>query len=183
MVQLESGDYVFNDEVTFEYKTISDFINSVINKRIFKQITKQVDSYKYNYLIIVGNEKDKTDAFIEANQYTRFNRKRYDNSMLDLSSYVNIIYADDEIEALERMLYVAEKTLRNKISKPVKVSKNPVINYLSCIDHINTGTASKIVKELNITNLKELLDLSKEKLMSVNGVGEKTANRILGGIL
>lgn len=182
MVQLESGDYVFDDEVAFEYKTISDFINSVINKRIFKQITKQVDSYKYNYLIIVGNERDKIDAFIEANQYTRFNRKRYDHAIMDLSSYVSIVYADYEIEALEKMLYIAEKTLKNKVTKPVKVSKNPVVNYLSCIDHINTITASRIVHELSITTLNELLNMSKKDLLRVQGVGDKTAERILNGI-
>lgn len=181
--QLESGDYVFNDEVAFEYKTISDFASSIIGNRIFKQIQRQLQTYKFNYICIVGNERDKLDAFVQMNTYSSFSRKRYENAILSLSAYATIIYADNEEEALERMLYVAKHTLAEKMMKPVKISKNTAVNYLSSIDHINVKTATKIVEELKIKTLKDLVGLKKKDLLKVKGVGDKTANRILESIL
>ena len=177
--QLESADYVFNGEVAFEYKTISDFIGSTNRGRIFKQMTKQVETYLYNYLIIVGDEKDKLDAFAEANRHIRYNNKRHQQTILALSTYASIITAETETEAIENMLYVAEQTLKNKIQKTVKITHNTIIDFLSCIEKINTKTATRIVETLQLRYLNDLLAINETDLTTVDGVGEKTAKRIM----
>lgn len=55
---LDSGDYAFikgNKQILFEYKTILDFISSIIDGRVFRQCYQMnKNSYK-SYLIIHGD--------------------------------------------------------------------------------------------------------------------------------
>jgi len=52
---LKVADYIVND-TAIERKTISDFISSVINKRIFRQL-EEIKQYPNYFLIIEGFEK------------------------------------------------------------------------------------------------------------------------------
>ena len=51
---LEVGDYVFDDNVVFEYKDISDFISSIKNRSVFNEAANQALQYPFHYVIIVG---------------------------------------------------------------------------------------------------------------------------------
>ena len=51
---LEIGDYVF-DDVCFEAKSVTDFIGSVMSKRIWTQIDNMDRHYKTNVVIIYGS--------------------------------------------------------------------------------------------------------------------------------
>ena len=39
---LEIGDYIINNEVVFEYKTLEDFVNSVKSRRVFNQAVDHI---------------------------------------------------------------------------------------------------------------------------------------------
>lgn len=52
--RLPVGDYLFNDKLVFEWKTPSDFVSSIMDRRIFKQ-TQRMRQYPFSYIIIVGN--------------------------------------------------------------------------------------------------------------------------------
>ena len=53
--KLDVGDYVFNDEVVYEYKQIADFIQSIKDDSLFNEATNQVLKYTYHYVVIEGN--------------------------------------------------------------------------------------------------------------------------------
>ena len=55
---LEVGDYLFDDQVVFEYKEISDFMSSVLNESLFNEAANQSLRYPYHYVVIVGDVKD-----------------------------------------------------------------------------------------------------------------------------
>lgn len=51
---LEVGDYIWDDEIVIERKTIGDFIWSVRDSRVFTQC-QDMDQYQSSYLVIVGS--------------------------------------------------------------------------------------------------------------------------------
>ena len=46
---LEVGDYIFDDQVVFEYKTFNDFCSSIVDNRIFNESVKQAERFQYHY--------------------------------------------------------------------------------------------------------------------------------------
>ena len=55
IAQLDYGDYLFNNETVFEYKTITDLMSSIRDKSVFEEVANQTKHYPYSYLIIVGD--------------------------------------------------------------------------------------------------------------------------------
>ena len=53
--QLEVADYICSDRVACERKTLRDFLSSIFNQRIFKQLKELNDSYERPVLILEGN--------------------------------------------------------------------------------------------------------------------------------
>ena len=60
---LEVGDYLFNDQVVFEYKEIGDFMSSITNESLFNEAANQSLKYPYHYVVIVGDMK----SFVKEN--------------------------------------------------------------------------------------------------------------------
>src|SRR3989344_3092030 len=53
--QLKVADYICSDRVGIEKKAVSDFLQSIINQRIFKQAGELSDSFERPLLIMEGN--------------------------------------------------------------------------------------------------------------------------------
>ena len=70
--QLAIGDYLFDDKVVFEFKTQSDFINSILDNRVFNEAVDQQLEYPYHFVIIQGTNRDRKRAIDEINTYQRF---------------------------------------------------------------------------------------------------------------
>ena len=54
--ELETGDYIFEEDgkqVVFEYKTMSDFINSVSEGRVFNQAIDQQNQFDHHFVILL----------------------------------------------------------------------------------------------------------------------------------
>ena len=58
---LDVGDYVFSDQVVFEYKEIGDFMSSVLNESLFNEAMNQALVYDYHFVIIKGNLRNWLD--------------------------------------------------------------------------------------------------------------------------
>ena len=52
---LEVGDYIISDRVAVERKTAEDFVNSIVDKRLFMQL-KDLRKYQKPILIVEGRE-------------------------------------------------------------------------------------------------------------------------------
>lgn len=181
--KLEVGDFVFNGQVCFEYKTIDDFLASVNDGRVFRQCHDMVERYPYSYLVVTGQYRDYIDAFASINRYTRFNRLRYHHSLLKVECFMPVLFCDTMVDAFDDMLYVAEQVLSCKpVSRLKKKNDNPAVNYLSTINGVNFKTAMLICNCLNINSLDGLLELSREDLESISGIGRITADKILNGV-
>ena len=59
---------------------------------------------------------------------------------------------------------------------------NVAANFLACIQGISTKRAIGIAEELEVTTLADLIRLSKDELLSVDGVGSILADKIINAI-
>ena len=60
--ELDTGDYIFEEngqKAVFEYKTMPDFINSVMEGRVFNQAIDQQREFANHFVIIEGTDEDR----------------------------------------------------------------------------------------------------------------------------
>lgn len=181
---LSSADYLFvkdNKSCAFEYKTISDFISSIIDHRIFRQTYDMNKTYDNSYLIIHGdfsNIKSLIYTFHKKSN-VNFNYNQFIGALARLYSEYNVIQITGDFEeVLFLMKKIAEKCFDSKTKRPIiefKKTDNPALNYLNCINGVGFKTGKLIVDEFNIKSLTDLLTVvENEDLTSINGIGKKT---------
>lgn len=184
---LEIGDYIFNNKVCFEFKTISDFINSINDNRVFNEAINQAETFPHHFVVIQGNEAERSKQLAISKHHRPVTIFQYIGAISSLNRYTTVIecYTPYLDEAYYRMMKQAEKSLSNKpiVKKFPKKHKNSAMNYLTyCVYGVNQKRANDIVKKLNLNNLTDLLNLKKDKLIEIDGIGPKLADKIINTI-
>ena len=181
------GDYIFDDKVVFEFKTIPDFVSSIQNGRVFNQAINQSETYDYHYVIIQGDDHTRAKALAMSRNYREVTYFQYLGAIASLNRYTTVIesYSPFINEAYYRMLITAKKCLQNKpiVKKFPRKDKNVCFNWLCyCNYGINAKKATAIIETLELHTLSDLQNLTKEQLLSVDGIADKTAEKILKAI-
>ena len=191
---LDVGDYLFNDQVVFEYKEIGDFMSSITNESLFNEAANQSLKYPFHYVVIVGDMKQYVkDNWTYARQkwnddygkYILVNYGRYYGALRRLRTFTTPIECSDEKQALYEMLLQSIKCLDGKskyysnVSRQVE-SQDPVDVLLTACKGISIKKAEAIRKTCNVNNLYDLLNLTINDLKEVEGVGEKVSSNIYG---
>ena len=187
VTNLPIGDYLFDDQVVYEYKTIPDFVSSIQDKRIFNEPINQAENYPYHFVIIQGNEAERSRTLAMTRNYQPVSIFQYLGVISSLNRYTTVIecYSPYIKEAFYRMESQARKCLSSKpiVKKFPRKHKNPAFNYLCyCVYGINTKKAQNIVEQCKLDTLQDLLTLTTEDLTRIDGIGEKTANNIMNSI-
>ena len=189
-VELPVGDYLFTDgtdEVVFEFKTIPDYISSINDGRLWNEAINQAENYNYHFILIHGDLYQRTKEIIKSRDYIPMTIEQYIGSISSLNRYTTVIQCYNSVieEAYYTMMKQAEKCLSNRpiVKKFPKKHKNPAFNYLAyCVYGISGKKAEKIVKELELSTLEDLLYLDHTKLTNIEGIGDKLADRIINTI-
>lgn len=185
--ELEVGDYLFDDKVCFEFKVVSDFVSSIQSGRVFNQAIEMAENFDYAFVIIQGDEHSRAKALAMSRHYQPITYYGYLGAIASLNRFTTVIesYSPYINEAYYRMLITAKKCLQNKpiVKKFPKKDKNTAFNFL-CHDvyGINWKKAEAIVTTLDLHTKKDLDNLTLEQLITVEGVAEQTARKILKAI-
>lgn len=188
--ELPIGDYIFtdgNDSVVFEFKLISDFIASIQDGRVFNQSIEQSENYNHHFIIIHGDLATRSKCIAMTRNYRQVTIFQYLSAIASLDKYTTVIetYSPYLEESYYRMMTHAKKCL---IQKPIvkrfpHKHKNTAFNFLCyTIYGINYKKAQAIVEAYDLKNLHDLQTLTMEKLMAVDGIGEKNAKTIMEAI-
>ena len=182
------GDYIFNDKVVFEFKTVPDFVSSIQSGRVFNQAINQAEEYDHHFVIIQGDEHSRAKAIAMSKHYREVSYFQYLGAISSLNRYTTVIesYSPFVQEAYYRMLSTATKCLQDKpiVKKFPKKHKNPAFNFLCyCVYGINSKKAQTIVDELNLLTLHDLMKIEHKDLMNIEGIGPKTASNIIRSLL
>ena len=187
IIELPIGDYIFNNQVVFEYKTIPDFITSIQDGRVFNQAINMSENYDYHYIIIQGDEHTRSRSIGMSKNYIPVNITQYLGAIASLNRFTTVIESYNPIveEAYYRMLVTAKKALQDKpiVKKFPRKDKNVCFNWLCyCIYGINSKKAKLITDTYELKSLNDLLQLTTEDLTLIEGIGEKTAKNIIEAI-
>jgi len=149
--RLPVGDYLISDNIVVERKTANDFINSIIDKRLFKQITYMKKYYESPIIIIEGDiDVVLQDRLIKKQQIL--------GALASLALLkIPIVYTNDP----EETAYVILSILR----KALKKQKNTV--------------KALPIKTKHIKIYKTVRDAQIGLLTAIPGIGPALAERIL----
>ena len=185
--ELEIGDYLFDHKVVFEMKLINDFVSSIQSNRVFNQAISQAEEYNHHYVIIHGDQHSRAKALAMTKHYRQVTLLQYLSAIASLNRYTTVIETSSPFieESYYRMMVQAKKCLQNKpiVKRFPKKDKNVAMNFL-CHDiyGVNYKKAKLIVDTYQLESLTDLFRLSKKQLLFIDGIGEKTADNIIGAI-
>ena len=189
---LDVGDYVFSDQVVFEYKEIGDFMSSVLNESVFNEAANQAQEYPFHYVIVQGDLRSWLDdnwKYVNTKWHNRYdkylhtNLGRYFGALRRLRTFTTPILVVREEQAFDEMLLQAIKCLDGKtkfysnVTRPVP-SQDAVDVLLTSAKGISTKKAEAIRKTHNLSNIYDLMNLTVNDLKEVEGIGEKVSSNV-----
>jgi len=185
--ELETGDFLFEDgekQAVFEYKTMADFINSVTEGRVFNQAIDQQREFMNHFVIVEGTDEDRKTVTNELYYSTglTFTKKQFYGAITRLNTFTTVIRVPNRKTAFEVMEQQAKKCFDEKAIAKVfpKSEGNSAFRFLCyCCQGVGPVTAEKIVEELKLKNLEDVMNLTKTDLMKINRIGDVTASSIL----
>lgn len=184
---LQYGDYVFEGKVAFEYKSMSDFISSIQDKRVFNEAINQAENFDWHYVLIHGTESERAKYIAMTKNYQPITIYQFHGSIASINRYSTVIecYTPFIREAFYKMYIQAKKDLSTKpiVKKYPRKNKNPAMNWLCyCVYGLNSKRANTIIKQLNLSSLSDLKHLTIEDLTQLDGIGPKLAQKIIQSI-
>jgi Fanconi anemia group M protein len=158
---LEIGDYIVND-VVVERKTISDFISSMISKRLIKQLL-EMQRYDKKILLIEGEIDEKG-----------FNPNAIRGMILsiELDMKISVIFTKDAGETAKFLSVLVKKQEKVKgfsFHGRKGLTKKEKIQYIvESFAEIGPKTAEKLLKEFE--TIRNIINTDIEKLREIIGV-------------
>jgi Fanconi anemia group M protein len=167
--QLEIGDYILGEkqEIVVERKTFSDFVSSMINKRILTQLC-EMKKYPMYFLILEKFDFNYHDYLANENAI------RGMLLSVALKFKVPIIFTKDEEDSADFLMVVARRSKKPEKTDsalrfcPVRSSmseKEQKQFILEGFEGIGPKTAKKLLKEFG--SLKKIFSASREEIEKV----------------
>lgn len=175
---LEIGDYIVSDKVCIERKTVTDFLDTLINKRrnLFEQIHRMKNEYEKPLLVIEGDS-----IYGQRNVHPNVVRAVMASIALDYA--VPIIQTRDAADTASLIYVIAKREqMPNKTEvnphgkKPTASLKEQQEYFVSALSNIGIMTTRNLL--VKFKTIERIMAASKEELMEVENVGEKTAEHI-----
>ncbi|MGC9444499.1 MAG: DEAD/DEAH box helicase [Candidatus Methanospirareceae archaeon] len=172
------GDYVVSDRVCIERKSTTDFLDSLINKRrnLLAQILRMRKEYEKPVLVLEGEA-----LYGQRNVHPNVVRAVIVAITLDLC--VPIIQTRDEADTASLLYVIAKreqqpskKEINPHGKKPVASLKEQQEYFISALSNIGLVTTRNLLRHFK--TVENVVTASKEELMVVEKVGEKTAEHI-----
>ncbi|MDO5843628.1 MAG: DEAD/DEAH box helicase [Methanocorpusculum sp.] len=179
LAQLPVGDYAAGSRVLIERKTIQDFVDTLVDRDLFGQIKSLSESSIRPVLIIEGG----TIADLYEVRNISQNAVRNTLASIAVDFDVSILFTKDADETAEMIYAFARRDVGEKHEKTLHRAKssksmNESVEYiLTAFPDVGPKAAREILRRFG--SLKNIVSASKEDLMSVEGVGDKTASGIL----
>ena len=187
---LEIGDYVF-DDVCFEAKSTTDFLGSVMSKRLWTQLDNMDRHYATNIVIIHG---DMQEAILNVIENSKSNMTVGSRSIMLNNKFLGAIgrivldtdikpfwvQTEEEaaliITAVSKMKPLTRETIAPQVFKRL-TTDDLRIDLLSSIKGVSIKKAKQLIKQFG--SIMEIGECSAYELQAVEGIGETLANRII----
>ena len=173
---LEIGDYIVSEEVAIERKEAGDFLQSLIDGRLFVQLSALKSAYRRPVLIIEGERLIGQRGINPSSIYGAL-------ASIAIRIQVPIIWTHDAEETanvLYRLAHMeqitAKKPLRTRTGDSSSSDAEVLEYILSGFPGVDTVISRAILSEFG--TLENIFQSSEKELRGVKGVGPKIAGRI-----
>lgn len=171
---LKVGDYICSDRVCVERKTSDDFINSIIDGRLFQQLEELRDNFTKPIIIIEGNN------FRES---MNENAIKAALASIILDYEIPIIMTKDEEDTAKTIYWLSKKEqIESERPIGIKGKKKPK-DIKKLQEHIISGfpgVSTKISKRIleKFGNIKNFANTTEGELVKIDGIGKVLANKL-----
>ncbi|MDI6720908.1 MAG: ERCC4 domain-containing protein [Candidatus Aenigmarchaeota archaeon] len=174
--QLEVADYLLSEDVACERKTCEDFLQSIVDRRLFEQLGNMRNNFESPFLIIEGD--------------TLFGRRDIHENAIrgTLASIITdykipILWTESQLESAE-MLFAIARREQLDIKKSISIrgkrrprSMNEQQEFLLAgLSGINSAKAKSLLKHFG--TLQKVLNAPETELQQVEGIGKELSRQI-----
>ena len=169
------ADYQVSEEVAIERKTAKDFVDSIVDKRLFKQARMMMEEFKKPIMILEGD--DFYSGFINPNAI----RGAMTSIALDYGiSIIPTRTAEDTAAMIKRIAIREQKGEKRSIQirterKPQNLWEQQLF-IIESLPNIGPVHAKRLLEHFG--SVKAVLEADEKKLQEVEGIGKKTAKNI-----
>ena len=169
------GDYQVSDEVVIERKTAKDFVDSIVDKRLFKQARSLMEEFKRPLIILEGD--DLYNGMINPNAI----RGSIASIALDFGiSIIPTRNAQDTAAMIKRIAIREQSGEKTPIQ--IRTDKKPVnlweqqLFIIESLPNIGPVNAKNLLEHFG--TVANIINASESQLQEVEGIGKKTAANI-----
>ena len=174
--RLSVGDYIVDNQLVFERKTLNDFALSIVDGRLFRQAIRLAHSQYRSVLILEGTGKELTE--------TGVSREAMQGALITLSLILGIpvLRSKDPFESAHLILYASRQiksTSRGVFQRhgyQPKGRRKQQLFILQGLPGIGSERAIRLLDAFG--SVEAVITATIEELQSVEGIGESIAERI-----
>lgn len=169
------GDYQVSDDVVIERKTAKDFVDSIIDKRLFKQARELSEEFKRPLLILEGD--DIYNGMIHPNAV----RGTIAAIAIDFGISIIPTRNSQDTAAMIKRIAVREQN-GEKVNIQIRTDKKPTslweqqLFIIESLPNIGPVNAKNLLKHFG--TVEKVINASEDELQEVEGIGKKTAKNI-----
>jgi Fanconi anemia group M protein len=173
--RIDVADFILSEDTAVERKSAGDFVDSIIDNRLFDQL-QDLNDYVKPILLIEGR-----NIYSQRNIDEKAVRGALSSVALDYG--IPIIWSKDEEDTSRILMQIAEKEQIEK-EKDVQVRANASGRTLkqqkefivAGLPGVNTKIARRLLDQFS--NIDSIFSATEEELQEVEGLGEKKASSI-----
>jgi Fanconi anemia group M protein len=173
--QVPYGDYIINDAITIERKTARDFLISIIDGRLFKQLSNLKKHCSHPLLLIEGNPYE-TDL--------AFDPLAIKGALLSAQAiwYIPVIFANSKEETRDIFLMLGRQEENNLDVVPLrggyrpKRLKSKQLFLIQGLPQVGPTLAKRLLEHFG--SVAKIMNAPIAELMHVEGIGQVAAKAI-----
>ena len=175
--RLNIGDYVLSKRVVVERKASGDFLQSIVDGRLFRQLS-HMKKYEKPILIVEGSTH-----IMDSDRNIHPNAIRGAVASISTDSSVPIIWTQSQLDTAEMLLMIAKREQAGKDNAIALRTKKPLRTLVEAQEFIVAGlpkVSSKTARKLlmHFGSPQTVFSASDSELMKIPGIGEKMARKI-----
>ncbi|MEK6957557.1 MAG: DEAD/DEAH box helicase [archaeon] len=176
--QLEVGDFILSDEVVVERKTVADFLSSIIDGRLFNQLTMMSSNYAAPLIMLEGNPEE-----LYTTRNIHENAIRGILASIALNYRVPILYTRDEEETARFLYQIArreqlgkENEIRLRVGRKGLTTKEQQQFMVEGFPLVGPNLAKALLKKFG--TIRAIVNATLKELQEVDKMGPIKAKKI-----